>query len=544
MKETRDILTLFEALSSYEVFTPPRVARSMLDLLPADVWSKPEYKFLDPATKSGVFLREIFYRLYDGLDTKGKFRADDGVTYDLDDPQERINHILKNMIYGVSISELTGYVARRTLYGVMEANTDKPTAVLESFMKSSNYEEWSEEEQLKFVDRNKFNDYYDPKIFQTKEHVGLEAEGNIFYPSDEVAKKVLEDGVLEVEDTYFPFINDETKHKKILDIKEDRMKFDVIIGNPPYQVSDGSGKGAGAIPVYNHFIEISKNLNPKYLSMITPSRWFTGGRGLDSFRKKELQDWRLKEIHDFPNAKDCFPGVEIKGGVNFFLWEYNYNDDCNVVTYSNGKEISRLKRPLLEENSDVFIRDNKAVNIYRKVIQLKEKSINNIISSAKPFGLRTYFMGEDKKMSNGVKVYRNKGIGYIKKSDITYNNEWIDNHKVIAPYAVGSGDVKSDIIKPIYSEPGSCCSETYIVFGPTNTKEEAKNIIGYIKTKFFHFMVSIKKNTQHATKKAYQFVPLQDFSKAWTDQELYKKYDLTKDEIDYIETNVPHKVRD
>ena len=160
MKETRDILVLFEALNNHEIFTPPKLAKEMLDLLPEEVWINPSLKFLDPCTKSGIFLREIFYRLYEGLKAKGVHKAHDGLEYDLSDDQERINHILKNMIYGIATSELTGYVARRTLYGVMEANTDKQLAALESFTKSENYNQWSEEEQLKFVGRNKFNEYY------------------------------------------------------------------------------------------------------------------------------------------------------------------------------------------------------------------------------------------------------------------------------------------------------------------------------------------------------------------------------------------------
>lgn len=538
MKETKDILVLFEQLNNHEIFTPPRLAIEMLELLPDEVWIDPSLKFLDPCTKSGVFLREIFYKLYEGLKNKGIYKAHDGIEYDLNNNQERINHILKNMIYGIATSELTGYIARRTLYGVMEANTDKQIAALESFSKSKNGKQYNEEEQFKFIGRYKFNDYYNHKIFNTNEYVGFEEEGNIFYPTDEVAKKVLEDGNYEIEDTYYPFINNETKHQKILDIKEGRMKFDVIIGNPPYQISDG-GAGASATPIYHLFIEEAISINPKYISMVVPSRWFSGGRGLDSFRNKMLHDKRLKIIHDFLNAKDCFPGVEIKGGVNYFLWERDYSGECEISTHTEENISSVSKRPLLEEGSDVFIRYNEAISIFRKVMSHKEKSFSNIVSSRKPFGLNTSFKGEIKDFKNCIKLYQNKGIAYTSINKIEQYSRLINKHKIFVPYAIGSGDGKTDIIKPIYAEPNTCCTETYLVIGPFENKKESENAISYIKTKFFHFMITLKKNTQHTTKKVYDFVPMQDFSESWNDLKLYKKYNLNNEEIAYIEKSIP-----
>lgn len=538
MKETKDILVLFEQLNNHEIFTPPRLAIEILELLPDEVWIDPSLKFLDPCTKSGVFLREIFYKLYEGLKNKGIYKAHDGIEYDLNNNQERINHILKNMIYGIATSELTGYIARRTLYGVMKANTDKQIAALESFSKSKDCKQYNEEEQFKFIGRNKFNDYYNHKIFNTNEYVGFEEEGNIFYPTDEVAKKVLEDGNYEIEDTYYPFINNETKHQKILDIKEGRVKFDVIIGNPPYQISDG-GAGASATPIYHLFIEEAISINPKYISMVVPSRWFSGGRGLDSFRNKMLHDKRLKIIHDFLNAKDCFPGVEIKGGVNYFLWERDYSGECEISTHTEENISSVSKRPLLEEGSDVFIRYNEAISIFRKVISHKEKSFSNIVSSRKPFGLTTNFKGESIEFSNSIKTYQTKSIGYVKRKEILQNHNWINKHKILIPKAIGSGDGRTDIIKPIYAEPNTCCTETYLVIGPFENKKESENAISYIKTKFFHFMITLKKNTQDATKKVYDFVPIQDFNESWNDLKLYKKYNLNNEEIAYIEKSIP-----
>lgn len=184
-------------------------------------------------------------------------------------------------------------------------------------------------------------------------------------------------------------------------MKNNNNFFDVIIGNPPYQVSDG-GAGASATPIYHLFTEKAIDLNPKYISMIVPSRWFSGGKGFNSFRNKMIHDKRLKVIHDFLNAKDCFPGVEIKGGVNYFLWERDYSGECEISTHTKENISSVSKRLLLEEGSDVFIRYNEAISIFRKVISHKEKSFSNIVSSRKPFGLTTNFKGESIEFSHGM----------------------------------------------------------------------------------------------------------------------------------------------
>jgi len=315
------------------------------------------------------------------------------------------------------------------------------------------------------------------------------------------------------------------------------MKIDAIIGNPPYQVMDG-GAQASAKPVYQLFIQQAIKLSPKYISLITPSRWFAGGKGLDDFREAMLENKHFKAIHDYPNAAEIFSNIEIKGGVNYFLWDREYKGDCLIRTYENGECISALKRPLKEKNADVFIRYNEAIPIFRKIQSLEEKSFSELISSAKPFGLRTYFKGKKESFKGAVKIYVNGGIGYVKKEEVLKNQQWIKEHKVIVPYAVGSGNSKTDKVTPIYAEPNSCCTETYLVIGPFATKKQCENVMQYIETKFLHFCLTLKKNTQHSTKEFYQFVPQQNFDEAWTDEKLYKKYRLTPEEIAYIEKMV------
>ena len=298
------------------------------------------------------------------------------------------------------------------------------------------------------------------------------------------------------------------------------------------------GAQASAKPVYQLFIKQAIKLSPKYISLITPSRWFAGGKGLDDFREAMLENKHFKAIHDYPNAAEIFSNIEIKGGVNYFLWDREYKGDCLIRTYENSKCISALKRPLKEENTDIFIRYNEAISILKKIQSFKEKSFSELMSSRKPFGIPTNFKGKKEPFEGAVKIYVNGGVGYIEKEGVLKNQHWIKEHKVIVPYAVGSGDSKTDKVNPIYAEPNSCCTETYLVIGPFATKKQCENVMQYIETKFLHFCLTLKKNTQHSTKEFYQFVPQQNFDEAWTDEKLYKKYRLTPEEIAYIEKMV------
>ena len=332
------------------------------------------------------------------------------------------------------------------------------------------------------------------------------------------------------------------------------MKFDVICGNPPYQVSDGGGVGSSALPVYNDFVDMAKSLNPRYLTMIIPSRWFTGGRGLDAFRSEMLKDKRMSVLHDFIEARDCFPGVEIKGGVCYFLWDKSNNSDCNIITHYKG-EHEDMVRPLLEKDMQTFIRFHKASSILKQVKKRCEVPFSERISSNDPFGFDVREKGSykrvkpnfsTKKSEDNISFYyngwRNKGLGYLPRAGVSKNHNQIDALKVLIPKAWGVGDSRKDCLKPFIPEKASCCTETYLVISNFNSENELKNAISYIHTKFFHFMVSLIKNTQNTMKKAYSLVPDQDFLEEWNDKKLYKKYSLSEEEIEFIETMVPNSV--
>jgi len=485
-----DVLTCLANLSSDEVFTPPKLVNEILDLLPPEIWSDKNARFLDPVCKSGVFLREIARRLNAGLEKE------------IPDKQKRINHIFKNQLFGIAITELTSLLSRRSVYCSKTSNGKY--SVCETFdNKQGNIR------------------------FKRIEHTWINGRCALCGASQEVYDR---GGDLETH--AYQFIHT-VKSEEIF-----KMKFDVIVGNPPYQLSD-SGAKASASPIYQKFVQQAKKLNPRFLSMIIPSRWFAGGKGLDDFRKEMLNDQRIRKIFDFPDSTECFPGVDLSGGVCYFLWDRDNIGDCEITNIIEGK-LSTLIRSLLEKGLDTFIRYNEAVPILRKISVFKEENFNRQVSSRKPFGLTTSAKGKNNPFPDAIRLYGSTGITYIDKRDILVNPNWINKFKVYISRAYGERIAKSYWVtgKPFLGEPQTCCSETYIVVGPYSSKTKAENVMSYIRTRFFRFLVLLIKNTQDAPQKVYSFVPVQNFDEPWTDKKLYKKYGLNKEEIAFIESMV------
>lgn len=521
-----DVLSCLANLSNDEVFTPPEVVNQMLDMLPEEIWSDKNATFLDPACKSGVFLREIAKRLIEAqlpdyeqisYEINEKLRAGgelDGRDIAFQSMLEDvIEHIFKNQVFGIAITELTSLLSRRSVYCSKYPQSEY------SVVRFDNPEGRIDYKQMQHTWKN----------------------GKCVYCGASEGEYDREEGK---EQYAYEFIHLDNP-EEVFD-----MKFDVIIGNPPYQMSDGGGVGSSALPIYQRFIETAKRLNPRYLIMITPSRWFTGGRGLDSFREEMLNDRRIRIINDFVDASDCFPGVEIKGGVNYFLWSRDNPGDCLVNSHAGDKVVSSIERPLLEPGLETFVRNNNLISILRKVQSRNEKTFDQLVSANDPFGFDVREKGSYKRVKpsfslirtddNPIALYyngwRREGVGFVNPESIRKGQEYINCNKAFIPKAWGTGDPTTDWLKPFVPDVKSVCTETYLMMGPFETEQETENAISYTQTKFFHAMVSIVKITQNTMKKAYSKVPIQDFSKPWTDEELYEKYGITEEEQAYIDS--------
>ena len=485
-----DVLTCLANLSNDEVFTPPVVVNRMLDLLPAELWRNPDARFLDPVSKTGVFLREIAKRLMVGLCER------------IPDRQQRADHIFTRQLFGLAITELTALLSRRSVYCSKQANG--PYSVCTAFHDA------------------------DGNIrFRSTEHTWQNGRCRYCGASREVYDR---DDTLESH--AYEFIHTENPETIFSD-----MKFDVIIGNPPYQLSDG-GNGASASPLYHRFVRQAQKLKPRYLTMIIPSRWFGGGKGLDDFRREMLNDNHIRVLVDYENASDCFPGVDI-AGVCYFLWDRDNPGLCDVVNIRNN-ETRHSVRALNE--FDTFIRHDRAASIVRKVCAFGEPMMSNMVSSSKPFGLRTFVRPQE---SGDILLRWQNGEGPYRRDEITVGRELIDKWKVITSY-VGydhAGNPGKDGKRRVFSKidilpPGTICTETYLVVGSFDTEQEATNLVAYMRTLFFRFLVAQCMYSHHITKEAYRLVPIQDFSQSWTDEKLYAKYGITDEEFLYIKTTI------
>jgi site-specific DNA-methyltransferase (adenine-specific) len=505
-----DILDCLAQLSNDEVPTPPKLARAMLDILPDEVWSNPDYKWLDPFCKSGIFLREIAARLIDGLAEA------------IPDFTERREHIYRNMLYGTSITEMTGQISRRSLYYSRDASGDHSVVHFDD----SNG-------NLPFIRADHtFKKKQDGTVDGGCVHCGAPLE--------------LERG--EGRENYaYSFIHGAYPTEELKD-----MKFDVIVGNPPFQVNDGGGGGgASSVPLYNLFVEHAKSLQPRHIVMITPSRWFSGGKGLDDFRDRMLADKHITKMVDHPRLYDCFPGVKIRGGVSYWHWDSAHSGPCEVVT-KVGDEVLGAPAVRNLDAYDVFLRRNEAVSILDKVDGHRESGVpdgklGDQVSARRPFRLLSDTGQQTPEgLEDPILVYANQSTFYAERATVTFNDAWVDRWKVLLVKAHGtSGQEDVTILgHPVIAGPGSACTETYLVVGTFNSRLEAERLAAYMRTRFVRFLVSLRKITQNITRDSYRFVPALPMDREWSEADLYERYGLDESEVAFIESHIAQRLPD
>lgn len=482
-----DVLQCLSNLSNDEVFTPPDVANEILDMLPQELFSNPETRFLDPVSKSGVFLREIAKRLIEGL--KEEFP----------DLQQRLDHIFHKQLFGIAITELTALMSRRSVYCSKHANS-----------------KWS----VSVFDNPEGN-----IVFKRINHTWKNGRCKHCGASMSEYKR---SGALETH--AYQFIH----RGKIFS----NMKFDVIVGNPPYQLSDG-GHGVSAKPLYHLFVEAAIRLNPRYITMIIPSRWFAGGKGLDNFREMMLGDKRIQKIIDFTDSRECFSGVDVPGGICYFLWNQNYSGKCTVINHHNGIVYSAT-RPL--DEFPTFIRDSRAVSIVKKIATTTNNSMSAVVSSRKPFGLST----TTRPLKEGnISLRWNGGIGPFDSHYVNVGKDIIDKWKVMTSKTSfdHAGQPDKDGTRKVLSRieilpPGTVCTESYIIVSSFESKSEAENCVSFLMTKLTRFLISLLSFSQDITRERFAFVPIVDFRRTWTDEALYEKYSISDEEIAFINSMI------
>lgn len=494
-KKDPDILEVIADLSSDEIRTPPSVARDALDLLPDEVWHNPNLRWIDPFSKTGVFPREITKRLLVTL-------ADQ-----IPDQEERLDHILRRMVFGVAITEITSLVSRRTLYCSRRANGSSSVVRFES-----------EQGNL---------------LFEKGDHIFLNGRCSECRAAEKDVSLITSG-----ENYAYMFLHQPGRER----IREKfGMKFDIVVGNPPYQTDV---KGSSDIPIYDLFVNQAKALSPRFISMIIPAKWYAGGKNLGKFREEMLKDRSLSKLVDFPRAQDVFPSVsaDFEGGVCYFLWDADHSGNCTVSTFLDGSLQAEVSRDLRQH--DVFVRDARALSILSKAEKLKVSSVADLTTGQTPFGIHTNARPAKPTGQRALRLLvSDKGKrSYlpIPESVVTKGSELIDSWKVFVPAAYGErGATPAYVLGPTeIGEPGTVCTQTYLAFGPFQSEIEAKNFEGYLSTKVARYLISLRKLTQHAGKGTYEFLPQVDFGQAWTDESLSVLMSLTPDEMALIDESI------
>lgn len=500
-----DVLSCLANLSNDEVFTPPEIVNQMLDMLPQELFKNPDTTFLDPACKTGVFLREIAKRLIKGLEPQ------------FPDLQERIDHIFHKQLFGIAITELTSLLSRRGIYCSKYPNSDFSVT--------------------------KFDNAQGNIRFKRIDHTWV--NGKCKYCG---ASQSEYDRAPDLETHAYEFIHTDNLEKIF------NMKFDVIIGNPPYQLSDGGGTGDSAKPIYQLFVQQAQKLKPHYLSMIIPARWMKGGKGLSAFRENMINDTHIKYIFDYEDAQECFSGIHLDGGVCYFIWDREYNGIVNYIYKPKDQEAIESNRYLKTHLSDTVIRDYRQISIIEKVHNLKEEKYSEIVSTRNPYGFSADLFNNPEhypcaKLSltyveNAYKIYGVHGkkggakrtIGFVQFDKENDKDNNLKKYKLFFSKAY----MTTSTVPPelIIGNPDELCTETFLQIGGFKDLQTAKNCLSYIKTKFFRALLFYNRHSLNISKESFNLIPLQDFSKPWTDEELYAKYGLTQEEIDFIESMI------
>ncbi|MCA3136095.1 MAG: Eco57I restriction-modification methylase domain-containing protein [Rhodocyclaceae bacterium] len=504
-----DVLTCIANLSNDEVFTPPEFANRMLDTVAqawaadhggANLWADKSVRFLDPCTKSGVFLREITRRLVTGL------------AGEIPDLEERVEHILTRQVYGIAITHLTSLLARRSLYCSKHAQGRH--SIARSFQHDAG-NIW----------------------FERLEHTWNETKCQFCgAPRAILARNK------DIENYAYAFIHTDNVAEHVAKMFGGNMQFDVIVGNPPYQMKGGAG-GTSDSSIYHLFVEQAIRLEPRYLSMVIPSRWLAGGRGMDDFRNTMLTDRHISHLVDYTKMSTAFPGVDFEGGVGYFLWGREYQGEAQYTLFQGEHRQPTIRRDLGAQ--DTFVRDHRALGILERVQRFREPTMDQVISGDTPFGLPTNFSDfKDSAFPDSVSLYRTERgrrlVVHTRRTNIKKNTHLIDAWKVLFPEAYGErGAIPALVLGPsIVAPPGSVCTQTYLLAGPLVTREQAVSLQRYSKSRFFRFLVSLRKITQHALRSTYSWVPQQSWDRDWTDELLFEKYGINGDEKGFIESMI------
>lgn len=504
-----DVLSCIANLSNDEVFTPPEFANRMLDTLEqawaasnggASIWADKTVTFLDPFTKSGVFLREIATRLIAGLEAE------------IPDLQERVDHILTKQVFGIAITQITALLARRSVYCSKHATGEH--SVAKSFT-SDDGNIW----------------------FQRTEHTWVGGKCKFCG-----APRELFDRGKDSENYAYAFLHAENVEKWLGQLFGEEMQFDVIIGNPPYQLKGGGG-GTNDSSIYHLFVEQAIDLEPRFLVMVIPSRWLAGGRDMGSFRNKMFTDGHVRHFVDYTKMSTAFPGVDFEGGVGYFLWDRDNYGPCRYTLYQGEEQLPTVERRLDEH--DIFVRDSRALAILDKVLEKSEVTLESIISGDTPFGLATNFANYVESKRDGdfaiyLTVKGQRKVAWVSDAEIKKNRQLIAGWKVLLPEAYGErGAIPAMVLgPPIVAIPFSVCTQTYLVAGPFESEQQAQSFQSYYRTRLFRFLVSLRKITQHALRSTYSWVPQQTWDMNWTDELLYEKYGIEPDEVAFIESMI------